>query len=149
MSYEHRREALKNMPPAVWTLDDWLRQHCNKVGLVQFSLVALNADTCMAPEDALTALFVLDDAGLVVWDQEELLVFIVGWALDHATADFVTQIAWALKADEWPETSPVLALKHELEMVKAMARPAPPALQLVADGGENVDGPKRVAGGRR
>ena len=92
------------------------------------------------------ALFELECAGLITWDEEALVVYINGWALKHAAPGFLTQIAWRAQATKWPDTGPRASLERELETVKQQGRKR---LQLVAQNGADVDGPARIVAVRR
>lgn len=145
MSYDARKKALDKMQPAAWAVDDWLRQHCTDIGMLHFALTPIVCDTGIDPELVVEALFELDGANLIRWDQEDLVVYICGWALDKATPNGFVQILWRAKATKWPDTGPRAQLESELELVKQSGK----RLQLVSSCGEPVNGPKRLAGVRR
>lgn len=146
MKWSERQKLLAKMPAAAALLDDWLRAHAGHIGLVHFTLAAAVDDTGLHPEVIIEALFELDASGLIAWDEEELVVYITGWALAHAAPGFLTQIAWRAQATKWPDTGPRAALERELEQVKQQGRPR---LQLVANDGAEIAGPARIMAVRR
>lgn len=146
MKWNERQKLLAKMPASVALLDDWLRGHAGHIGLVNFTLAATVDSIGLHPETIIGALFELECAGLITWDEEALVVYINGWALKHAAPGFLTQIAWRAQATKWPDTGPRASLERELETVKQQGRKR---LQLVAQNGADVDGPARIVAVRR
>ena len=145
MSYDARKTALDTMQPAAWAVDDWMRQHCSSIGLLRLPIHTVCVDTGLEPESVVEALFELSAGSVIAWDQEDLTVYMCGWATDRASPNSFIQIVWRAEATKWPDTGPRAQLERELEELKQGGRRR---LQLVSSGGESVSGPERIAGVR-
>ncbi len=132
-TFRSRKAFLDRQVPAVWAVDDLLRQSCQPVGIVPVNVALFGQALDLPDEDVLAALRALADGDLIVWDEDGEhpgKLYVCGFAADTATP--LGSLSWSLAAVDSGVPAIRDAILAELEVVQAAA--GRPALTLLHGG---------------